>query len=112
MIMQILLTDGSTMTVNGHNLVEFKKYNIKVFYYKNDDNLFVLTEKSSGISIEKALTLKEAKLQLHQKYLNVEDYEGKMKRFLKKHFVGKYMHRHRIKKLNNTAGGMFKESKV
>lgn len=113
MIMKILLTDGTLKEVNGHNLQEFDKYGFKLFYYKNDDNKFVISEASTGASLTIQKALSFAKGKMHSELTKQNGIQkDKLKRLIKEHFNQKYYHGKKITMLNNTAGGMFKESKV
>ena len=107
-----IITNNGYVKVKGFELLEFeRKFGIEVFYYISDKDTYVITERSSGTRILEEKNFLEAKQALQNRFSN-EVTLSKYKTAIKAHFKLKYSFGFRVRKLNNTAGGMFKESKV
>lgn len=107
-----IITNNGYVKVKGFELLEFeRKFGIEVFYYISDKDTYVITERSSGTRIQEEKSLLVAKQAIHNRFKN-EETLSKYKLAIKAHFKLKYSFGIKVRMLNNTAGGMFKESKV
>ena len=115
---QILLASGILQDVAGYDLEEFEAiHGIKLFYFKDESkleeygDLYTITEKSSGIKVITVKDITKGIEDLSDKLLN-ESFKEKFNQKIKEHFDQKYFMGKKVKMLNGTAGGMFKEKKV